>query len=165
MSYKLIGGVKSRVSLDIKIRALHEILVKHRSAESVLGEIYKGFGKKAPTSLSVTVTNWKKAVQTALDNNDQVVLGLCKELGLLVGSVKENPEKIKEKPEKIKEKKKVAVPESEEDSDELPSFDEEEEVEEKKEEDEEALPSFEEEEDETPVAPRRGRGRPKKVGV
>ena len=81
MAYRLISGRRGRafVSLEDKIKAIHEIFVKERSKESVLGPIYKKAGKELPENTSVVVQNWKKSIQDRLDKDDPYTIRLCKE--------------------------------------------------------------------------------------
>jgi hypothetical protein len=79
--FKIIGGRRGRafLSLEQKIKALGDILVKQRPRDEILKEVYSKAGRELPENTSVVVQNWKKAVQDRLDRNDPYTIRLCQE--------------------------------------------------------------------------------------
>lgn len=83
--WELIGGGQRRsfVSLEDKVKAIAEIYVRGRPVKDVLEPIYQKAEKEMPENISVIISNWRKSIQTKLDEKDEFTVNLCKAHGVI----------------------------------------------------------------------------------
>lgn len=75
--YRLIGGRRSFVTLEEKVKAIAEIYVKRTPAKDVLRPLYERADRDLPKNLSIVLTGWRKSVQDKLDAEDAHTIALC----------------------------------------------------------------------------------------
>ncbi len=74
-----------KIPLEVKITALHKVYVEGQDVMETLDRIYASYGREVTDlhQAHTILSQWKAAVQKALDRGDEVAITGCRELGML----------------------------------------------------------------------------------